>query len=177
MRAAAIVATVGLAGCGYLPAQQERAKTEAILSGSVGVVMAEVECGSRVFAADEWCAEVVFKDGARIHFSRLGFNSFGVAAKYVVVDEAASLFPRVASCSGTSAPNFHGDSVLGHHFQPPLLDVRDAVARYRAVLKVVQYWPECPQYWEVQDRTGANFRYCIRKKGATEEPPLPAGCR
>jgi hypothetical protein len=159
-----------------MPAQQERAKTQSFFSSVDNVMLAEVECGGTVFAGDALCAEVVFKDGARIHFSRLGFNSFGIAAKNVVVDEAGGLYPRVSSCSGTASPNFHSQGVLGHHFEPPLLDLRDAVSRYRAVLKEVQYWPECPQYWEVQDRTGANFRYCVRKKGATEEPPRPSNC-
>ena len=166
-----------MSACSWVPAQQERRQTEFLLSTIDNVMLAEVECGSAVFAGDELCAEVVMKDGARIHFSRLGFNSFGVAARNVVVDEAGGLFPRVSSCAGTSSPNFQRESVLGHHFQPPLIDVKEAVSQYRAVLKEVQYWPECPQYWEVQDRTGANFRYCVRKKGATDEPPRPENCR
>ena len=148
-----------------------------MLSSVDTVMLAEIECGSSIFAGDELCAGVVFKDGARIHFSRLGFNSFGPTAKNVVVDVAGGLEPRVSSCSGISAPNFQRDSVLGHHFQPPLMDVRDAVQRYRAVIKEVQYWPACPQYWEVQDRTGANFRYCMRKQGGTAEPARPDNCR
>lgn len=166
-----------LGACAWLPAQKERARTEGALSTMGNVVLADVECGTSVFAGDQLCAQVVMKDGARIHFSRLGFGSFGATAKNIVIDEAGGLVPRVTTCSGSSSPNFHRDSVFGHHFQPPLLDVQEALWRYREVLKEVQYWPECPQFFEVQDRTGANFRYCARKKAATEEPPRPTDCR
>jgi hypothetical protein len=166
-----------MSACAWVPAQQERARTESILGKIEGVVLADVECGSAIFAGDELCAEVVMKDGARLHFSRLGFNSFGPAAKNIVVDEAGGLEPRVRSCNASGSPNFRRENVLGHHFEPPLIDVNEAVHRYRAVLKEVQYWPQCPQFWEVQDRAGANFRYCARKKGAAEEPPRPADCR
>ena len=176
MRVAVLVASAGLVSCSYLPAQQERARTQSILSNIKNVVLADVECGSSVFAGDELCASVVMKDGAKIHFSHLGFKSFGSTALYVVVDEAGGLVPRIASCTGISAPNFHRDGPLGHHFRPTLLDVRDAVGRYHDVLEEVQWWPQCPQYWEVQDRTGAQYRYCGRKKGATDDPPRPANC-
>jgi len=166
-----------LSGCTVLPAQQERARTEAILSNLKDVVLADVECGSRVFAGDELCASVIMKDGAKIHFSHLGFNAFGAAAVFVVVDEAGGLIPRVASCDGLSPPNFHRSSPLGHHFRPALIDVRDAVSRHREVLTEVEWWPQCPQYWEVADRIGARYRYCARRRGAMEEPPKPANCK
>jgi hypothetical protein len=117
------------------------------------------------------------KDGAQIRFSHLGFNSFGSTAVSIVVEQAGGLVPRIASCRGISAPNFHRDSALGHHFRPTLSDVADAVRRYREVLQEVEWWPQCPQYWEVQDRNGQAYRYCGRRQGATEEPPLPDGCR
>jgi hypothetical protein len=176
VRTAAIVASLGLAGCSYLPAQRERARTEAILSAIDNVMLAEVECGSRLLAADALCAEVVMKDGAKIHFSRLGFDSFGATAKNIVVDEAGGLVPRVATCSGVSSPNFHRESALGHHFHPTLIDVKEAVSRYREVMEEVQWWPQCPQSWEVQDKHGINYRYCSRKKNAAEDPPRPSNC-
>ena len=166
-----------MGACAWLPARQERARTEAMLSSIDHVVLANIECGTAVFAGDQLCAHVVMSDGAKLRFSRLGFNSFGTTAKNIVIDEAGGLVPRVASCSGTSSPNFQRDSVLGHHFRPPLIDVNEAVRRYREVAKLVQYWPECPQFWEVQDRSGQNFRYCARKKGAAEQPPRPTDCR
>ena len=66
-----------MSACGNLPAQQEKARAERAIAGVGGVVLATVTCGSTVFAGDRWCAEVIMKDGAKIHFSRVGLNSFG----------------------------------------------------------------------------------------------------
>ena len=168
---------VCLSACANLPAQQEKARAERAIAGVSGVVLATVECGSTVFAGDQWCAEVIMKDGAKIHFSRVGLNSFGGTATNVFVDDAGGLVPRVASCSDVGPPNFHRESALGHHFHPTLIDLREAVSRYREVLQEVQWWPQCPQYFETQDKRGQNFSYCARHKGATEEPPRPVGCK
>jgi hypothetical protein len=165
-----------MSGCSYLPAQQERARAKSILGDVKDVVLVTVECGSTVFAGDALCAEVMMKDGAKIHFSRLGSHAFGSAAVNIFVDEAGGLVPRVASCAGVSSPNFHRESPLGHHFHPTLIDVKEAVSRYREVMEEVQWWPQCPQYWEVQDKRGVNYRYCARKKDAAEEPPRPSNC-
>jgi len=102
-----------------------------------------------MLAGDRLCADVVTKDGATLRFEHVGFNSFGSAAANVFVVEAGGLVPRVASCEGVGAPNFHRSSPLGHHFHPTLVDVKDAVFRYREVLEEVEFWPQCPQYWEV----------------------------
>jgi hypothetical protein len=167
---------VALSACSYLPAAQEKARAEEILATVDSVSEVQFSCGGRVLARDSLCAEVVTKDGAKLRFERVGFNSFGSTAANVYVVEAGGLVPRVASCEGVGAPNFHRDSPLGHHFHPTLIDVKDAVFRYREVLEEVEFWPQCPQYWEVQDKRGENFRYCSRRKGATEEPPRPTNC-
>ena len=166
-----------LSGCSSLPAQQEKARAEEALAGVNGVVLATVACGGMVFAGDQLCVEVIMKDGAKIRFSRAGLNSFGGSATNVVVDEAGGLVPRVASCSDIGPPNFHRTSALGRHFHPTLIDLREAVQRYREVLQEVQWWPQCPQFFETQDKRGQNFRYCARQKGATEEPPKPERCK
>lgn len=176
MRLTLFVASFALAGCSYLPGQQERARSESILDGIKDVVLVTMGCGSTVFAGDQLCAEVMMKDGAKIHFSRIGFKAFGATAVNIVVDEAGGLVPRVASCSGVSSPNFSRESPFGRHFHPTLIDVKEAVGRYREVMEEVQWWPQCPQYWEVQDRRGVNYRYCARKKNATEDPPRPSNC-
>jgi hypothetical protein len=167
---------VALSACSYLPAAQEKARAEEILATVDSVSEVQFSCGGRVLARDSLCAEVVTKDGAKLRFERVGFNSFGSTAANVYVVEAGGLVPRVASCEGVGAPNFHRDSPLGHHFHPTLIDVKDAVFRYREVLEEVEFWPQCPQYWEVQDRRGRNYRYCAHRKDASEDPPLPAGC-
>jgi hypothetical protein len=84
--------------------------------------------------------------------------------------------PRIASCNGVSFPNFHRDAPLGHHFQPTLIDIGDALERSGELLEEIQFWPECPQSWEVQDKRGVNYRYCARKTDATDDPPRPTDC-
>lgn len=164
------------AACAYLPGEQEKRRVSEVLGAVDGVLMVNVECGGSLLASDEWCADVVMKNGYRLRFERVGFKSFGATAVNVVVAKASGLVPRIASCRGTGAPNFHRGGPLGHHFRPTLIDVKDAVFRYREVLEEVEFWPQCPLYWEVQDKRGENFRYCTRRDGATEEPPRPANC-
>ncbi|HYE86261.1 MAG TPA: hypothetical protein VEA16_07890 [Vicinamibacterales bacterium] len=166
-----------LSGCSLLPAHREVQRAEEVLRTVDAVVETKIGCRGALIGTNALCVEVVMKDGARLKFERVGFDSFGATAVNVVVGEAAGLVPRITSCQGTGSPNFHRDSALGHHFQPTLIDVKDAVFRYPEVLEEVQFWPQCPQFWETQDKTGRNYRYCARKSGAAEEPPRPAGCR
>ncbi|HWI16520.1 MAG TPA: hypothetical protein VNT81_02145 [Vicinamibacterales bacterium] len=162
-----------MSACSSLPAQREAERAREVFGTVDSVAAVKLECGASILASDTWCAELTMKDGARLKFERVGFNAFGSAAVNVFVAEAAGLVPRIASCEGAATPNFHRESVLGHRFQPTLIDVKDAVFRYKEVLEEVQFWPQCPQYWETQDRRGANFRFCARKKDATDEPPRP----
>jgi hypothetical protein len=163
-------------GCAFLPAEREKDRAWQILTTVDSVSAIHFSCGGRVLARDGLCVEVVTKDGATLSFEHVGFNSFGSTAVNVYVAEAGGLTPRVASCDGVGAPNFHRSGPLGHHFHPTLVDMKDAVFRYREVLEEVEYWPQCPQFWEVQDSRGRNFRYCAHRKGASDAPPLPAGC-
>jgi hypothetical protein len=136
----------------------------------------QVECEAGVLAGDAVKATLEFNQGGKLTFDRLGFNAFGSTAVNIVVAEASGLVPRIASCNGVGSPNFHRESPLGHHFHPTLIDVKEAVSRYREVLEEVEFWPQCPQSWEVEDRRGVRFRYCARKKTAADEPPKPDGC-
>ena len=164
------------AGCTYLPGQQEMARAEKTLRTVDSVAEVHFTCSASLLASDGLCADVVMKDGARVRFEHVGFNAFGANAVNVFVRAAADLVPRVASCAGIGPPNFQRDSPLGHHFHPVLIDVKDAAFRYREVLEEVEFWPQCPQYFEVQDRQGANYRYCARKTAATDEPSRPQNC-
>jgi hypothetical protein len=171
-----ICSSLFVISCSYLPAQREKHRAEFLLETIDSVSEVHVSCGGEVLASDSLCTEVVTKDGAHLRFDRVGFNSFGSTAVNVFVSEAGGLVPRVASCDGVGPPNFHRDSPLGHHFHPTLIDLKDAVFRYREVLEEVEFWPQCPQYWQVQDSRGKNYGYCAHRKGASEDPPLPAGC-
>jgi hypothetical protein len=172
----AMVLTLVLAACGYTPAGRERAHADAILRGMTELQQVSVGCEAALFAGDALCADVVTTEGKSIRFERVGFRAFGAKTTNVVVAEADGWVPRIASCAGVAAPNLHGDAPLGHHFSPPLFDVKDAVTRSREVLEEVQFWPQCPQSWEVQDKFGANYRYCVHRTGAPADPPRPSSC-
>lgn len=163
--------------CSYLPAEQECLYASRHLGVIEGMRVKDTECAGGIFAGDGVKVTLLFNEGGSLTFERLGYNSFGSTAVNIVVAEAGGLVPRVATCNGVSAPNFHRESPLGHHFHPTLIDAREAVTRYLEVLEEVEFWPQCPQYWEVQDKRGQNYRYCARKKDATEEPPRPENCR
>lgn len=167
---------IGLVGCSYVPAAQEKARTEEALRSVPEVMMVVVQCGGTVLSSNALCATVVFKDGNNIRFERVGANAFGASALNIVVSQVNNLIPRVATCDGVGAPNLHRSGALGHHFRPPMGDLMEAVRRHRLIEKEIQYWPECPQYWEVQDVFGANYRYCARKKELNDEPPRPDNC-
>ena len=162
--------------CSYLPANRECAYVDGRLAGIEQVKAVHVECAGGVFAGDGVTARVEMIDGAVLKFERLGFNAFSSNAFNIVLTEASGLMPRLGSCRGVAAPNFHRQAPLGHHLRPTLIDTREAVSRYRELLEEVEFWPQCPQYWEVADRRGATYRYCARKPGAAEEPPRPDNC-
>jgi len=172
----ALGAVLATSSCSYLPAGRERARAIEILQAQEAVKQLSVGCEGAILASDGLCADLVLGEGATIRFEHVGFNSFGSTADNVVVAEASGIVPRIASCGGVSAPNFHREGPLGHHFQPTLIDVKEAVSRYREVIEEVEFWPRCPSFWEVQDKRGQPYRYCARKADMTEEPPKPDAC-
>jgi hypothetical protein len=167
---------VVLSGCAYTPAGRERRHVEGTLRGLKELRNVSIGCGGGILASDSVCADIVSADGKSLRFDRLGFNSFGANATNVVVAEADGWVPRVSTCNGVEPPNFHRQAPLGHHFQPTLIDVKEAITRAREVLEEIQFWPECPQSWEVQDKRGVNYRYCVRRKDAADDPPRPTDC-
>ena len=175
-RVPVLVLLVVSLGCSSTPAGRERAHVDETLRAIPEVTQTSVGCEGAIFASDSLCADVITQDGAELRFERVGFKSFGSTTVNVVVAEASGLVPRMASCTEVGPPNFHADAALGHHFSPPLLDVKEAVTRSRDVLEEIQYWPRCPMSWEVQDKRGINYRYCAHKKDAPADPPRPANC-
>jgi hypothetical protein len=168
-----------LAACSYTPAGRERAHVYDTLRAMPGVLEVTVGCQGALLANDSLCADVVTKvdeSPRSFRFERVGFGSFGPNATNVVVSEASGLVPRIASCTNVGPPNFHREAALGEHFQPTLIDLKEAIARAREILEEVQYWPRCPMSWDVQDKRGVNYRYCARKKDETAEPPRPTAC-
>jgi len=175
--ATALLAMLLLSACSYIPANREVITAHDTLAALEGVKAVSVFCNENTFfASNELCADVAMTDGATLRFERIGPHSFGATAVNVVVGEAGGLVPRMASCNRVGSPNFWRGAALGHHFQPTLIDVKEAVIRYRDILEEVQYWPRCPMYWEVQDGGGANYSYCARRGDSEDEPPAPANC-
>jgi hypothetical protein len=121
--------------------------------------------------------EVSTDEGKALRFEHISSGAYGPRAAYVVVGEADGLQPRVASCTGVTAANFHRDAPLGHHFSPQIADLKEALTRTQEIVEEVSFWPRCPMTWEVQDDRGANYRYCARKKGEAMEPPRPEQCQ
>jgi hypothetical protein len=169
--ALAAAAFLALTSCSYLPAGQERARAIEILQAQEAVKQVSVGCEGAILASDGLCADLVLGEGTKMRFERVGSTAVNI-----VVAEAGNLEPRVASCRGIGPPNFHRESALGHHFQPTLIDLKEAVSRHRELLEEVEFWPQCPSFWEVQDKRGENICYCARRKGAAEEPPRPVSC-
>ena len=166
-----------LAAC-TLPANREVEFARSEIGKSADIKSSRVERTKSysLLPSDTLIASVELRDGEIIRFASVGYKSFGPNAVSVVISEADGLVPRIASCGAVSFPNFHRDAPLGHHFQPTLIDLNDAVRRSGEVLEEVQFWPQCPQSWEVQDKQGVNYRYCARRKDAAEEPPRPPAC-
>ena len=163
--------------CAYTPAGRERAHVYDTLHSMKELQQVSVGCEGAILASDSLCADVVTSEGKALRFERVGFNSFGANATNVVVAEADGWCRASRRARASGLPNFHRDAALGPHFSPTLIDVKDAVTRSREVLEEVQFWPQCPQSWDVQDKRGVNYRYCARRKDSTDEPPRPADLR
>ena len=176
-RLVAVPLLVGLAAC-TLPANREVQFASNEITKGVELKSSRVERTDsyRLMPSDTLIAVVELRDGDLIRFASVGYKSFGPNAVNVVISEADGLVPRIASCDAVSFPNFHSGAPLGHHFQPPLIDLNEAVRRSGEVLEEIQFWPQCPQSWEVQDKQGVNYRYCARRKDAADEPPKPTDC-
>jgi hypothetical protein len=164
--------------CGRLPANREVQFASSEITKGVELKSSRVERTDsyKLLASDTLVASVELRDGDIIRFESVGYKSFGPNAVNIVISEADGLVPRIASCDAVSFPNFHRDAPLGHHFQPTLIDVNEAVRRSGEVLEEIQFWPQCPQSWEVQDKRAVNYRYCARRKDAADEPPRPESC-
>jgi hypothetical protein len=168
---------MALGACSYVPANREVTTAHDTLAALDGVKAVSISCDENMFfASNELCADLTMADGATLSFERIGPHAFGANAQNVVVGAAGGLVPRIASCARSGSPNFWRGAALGHHYQPGLIDVKEAVIRYREILEEVQYWPRCPMYWELQDGGGANYRYCAHRRDEPADPPRPDNC-
>jgi hypothetical protein len=135
-----------------------------------------VSCNDGLWSArSDVCATVVMKDGKSLTFQSLGFESFGPARSRVRVAQAGGRAVHVVSCQSAEAfVDVDRRGLVGHHFFPPISGVVDAIRVHKDVIEELEFWPECPQFWEVQDMMGVNRRYCAHAARKTAPaPPLP----
>jgi hypothetical protein len=129
-----------------------------------------------LFAAGEVCATVFMSEGAVLRFRGLGYDSFGRVPSRVRVEAAGGRAPLVVSCDSQSEfADFDRNGLFGHHFSPGLDDVAMAIARRREVIEELEFWPQCPQFWERRAEQGPLYRYCAHAAGVPAEPP-PRPC-
>jgi hypothetical protein len=123
------------------------------------------------------CATVAMTDGAVLRFAGLGFRSFGPVPSRVRLVEVSGRVPLIVSCQArATVADVDRSGLFGHHFTPGLDGVRDAIHRYQEVAEELEFWPQCPQFWELQEEGGPRYRYCAHAAGRGADAP-PAACR
>jgi len=134
-----------------------------------------VSCGSGwISARGDVCATLAMGEGPVLKFAGVGYDSFGSAPSRVLVAAAGGRAPLVVSCTSQSAvAAFDRGGLFGHHFTPPIEAVPEAVRRRREVIEELEFWPQCPQFWELAGRDGTAYRYCAHAVSAAPEPPPP----
>lgn len=174
-RALVVVAACLAGGC-TLAGPREEEFVRQNLGIVTGVKSVEVGCGSGwITAKGDVCATVTLDTGARLQFVDVGYKSFGSAPSPVRLAGAGGRSPLVVSCESQSGvAGLERSGLFGHHFTPALEAVPEAVRRGRDVIEELEFWPQCPQFWEVAGSTGVTYRYCAHATGGTvEPPPLP----
>lgn len=165
------LATLSLAACG----REERFVRDRItaMPGVTRVDATSCDDTGRVPDAGV-CATVAMADGAVLRFAGLKFDSFGPVPSRVRVVEAGGRSPLIVSCDARSVvADVDRSGLFGHHFSPALDGVADAIRRHRDVVEELEFWPLCPQLWELQEEQGPRFRYCAHPARAAAEAPPP----
>lgn len=166
-----------LASACTLAGAREENFVRANLESIPGVEAVQVACGSGwLVAHSDVCVTVFMSEGVRLGFAGVGYDSFGSAPSVVRVIAAGSRTPLVVSCnSQADAAVVDRSGMFGHHFTPAIEAVPEAIRRRREVIKYLEFWPQCPQFWEVAGKDGITYRYCAHASGAVAEPP-PRPC-
>ncbi len=141
-----------------------------------GVATVEVSCrDDDVLNHAGVCATVAMSDGAVLRFVGLGYQSFGPVPSRVRLAGAGGRSPLMVSCHARAAvADVDRSGLFGHHFSPAIDGVADAIRRHRDLIEEFEFWPQCPQFWELREKQGPLYRYCGHASGtAAEPPPLP----
>ncbi len=122
----------------------------------------ELGCADADSAGDRGvCATVVTTEGVVLRFSNLGYQSFGPVTSRVRLSAAGRFAPVVATCaSQANYADIDRSGLFGHHFAPPIDGVVDAIRHRRDVVKELEFWPQCPQFWELSEEPARVYRYC-----------------
>lgn len=146
------------------------------IEGLPAIEFVRVSCGGGFFAGSHVCATVAMAEGMTLQFLNLGYQSFASAPSRVRVAAAGGRAPLVVSCTGQSGfADVDRAGLFGHHFSPAIDRVADAIRRRRDVIEQLEFWPQCPQFWEVQEKDGPAYRYCAHAAGQVGVPP-PRPC-
>lgn len=130
-----------------------------------------------LFAGSDVCATVAMSEGSVLQFRGLGYQSFGPVPSRVRLVAAGGRSPLVVSCESQSGyADVERGGLFGHHFSPAIDDVAHAIRRRREVIEELEFWPQCPQFWELAGEQGTTYRYCAHAAGAVAEPP-PRPCQ
>jgi len=177
LRRRLVLVAVCLASACTLAGPREEEFVRLNLGIVTGVTSVEVACGSGwVAAKGDVCATVTLDTGAQLQFVEVGYKSFGSAPSRVRLAGAGGRSPLVVSCESQSGvAGLDRSGLFGHHFTPALEAVPEAVRRSREVIEELEFWPQCPQFWEVAGSQGGTYRYCAHATGGTVEPP-PRPC-
>lgn len=169
-----VVAVCASSAC-TLAGTREEAHVREQLAALPLVEAVHVDCGSGWIAArGDVCATLAMGEGVVLKFVGVGYDSFGSAPSSVRVAAAGGRSPLVVSCSSQSGvAAFDRAGLFGHHFTPAIEAVSEAVRRRREVIEELEFWPQCPQFWEIAGPDGTAYRYCAHAVSVTPEPPPP----
>jgi hypothetical protein len=173
----AIAVAVTVTSACTLAGRREEASVREQLAALEGVASVEVSCGSGwLTPKGDACVTVTVSGGKQLRFQDVGYDSFGSAPSRVRLSRAGRLSPLVVSCdTQMSFADIDRSGLFGHHFSPVLEAVPEAVRRSAEVLEELEFWPQCPQFWELGGPQGTTYRYCAHASGVAGDPP-PRPC-
>jgi hypothetical protein len=176
-RRLAVWLAIGLSSACSFSSWREEQFVRGQLESIPGVDDVQIGCGaSPASAEDGACATITLRDGSVIRFLDLGYSSFGPAPSRVRLAEAGGRAPLIVSCAARwDIADVDRSGLFGHHFTPAMDGVTAALRRHHEVVEELEFWPQCPQFWEIQPAAGPVYRYCAHATGATPEPP-PRPC-
>jgi hypothetical protein len=166
------------AGC-TLAGPREAEFVRANIAIISGVKSVAASCGSGWLSAkSDVCVTVAMTAGPELRFIDVGYRSFDAAPSRVRLAAAGGRSPLVVSCgSQLEFADLDRSGLFGHHFSPAIEAVPEAILRSEEVIEELEFWPQCPQFWELASEQGITYRYCAHAAGKpAEAPPRPAGC-